>query len=229
MTGRSTEDVPHPTLPGTIQSVQAELEAQGVEALAVQADLLDAAATARLAEAVLAWRGRCDVLVNNAAFTSNGPVLAIPFGRWEKGFRVQVGAPLQLVQALVPGMLERGRGRVLSISTGAATTVQAGLGLYSLTKVGTERLIAQLDLELARPGITFNVLRIEIGVETETYRFVVAAQGTDFVSGGGKVTDFGSPAAIGAQVAWLVGQPDDWSGHVVECKHVAGLGGPDWR
>jgi NAD(P)-dependent dehydrogenase (short-subunit alcohol dehydrogenase family) len=229
VTGRTTEDKPHQVLPGTLEGVRAELEAAGVDALAVQADLMDAAATARMIDEILAWRGRCDVLVNNAAYTSNGPVLDVPFGRWEKAFRVQVGTPLQLVQAFVPGMLERGSGRVVNISTGAATNVQPGLGLYSLTKAGNERLTVQLDLELARPGVTFNSLRIEIGVATETWNYVAETQGMDFVMDGGKVTDIGSPAAVGAQVAWLVRQPGDWSGHIVECREIPGLGGPEWR
>src|SRR6516225_7152952 len=68
--GRSGSASPDPRLPGTVDEM--------------------------VVERALAWRGRCDVLVNNAAFTSNGPIMSVPWRRWQKAFRVQVVAPLQL-------------------------------------------------------------------------------------------------------------------------------------
>jgi NAD(P)-dependent dehydrogenase (short-subunit alcohol dehydrogenase family) len=227
--GRTTEAEPHPALPGTLEGVIGELHDGGVDAIAVQADLLDAESTARMVEQVLDWKGRCDVLICNAAYTSNGPIMKIPFSRWDKAFRVQVSGPLQLAQAFVPGMLERGTGRVVNISTGAASALMPGLALYSVTKTGTERLTQYLDLELGGHGVTFNSLRVEGGVATETWKYVAETQGDEMTSMGGEVTDVGSPASVAAQVVWLVTQPDAWTGRIVECSEVAGLGGPDWR
>src|SRR6516225_4748273 len=77
--GRSGSASPDPRLPGTVDEMVAELATEGVEALAIQADLSDPDLTERIVERSLAWRGRCDVLVNNAAFTSNGPIMSVPW------------------------------------------------------------------------------------------------------------------------------------------------------
>src|SRR5271165_6443164 len=108
LVGRTSDAAPNPVLPGTLEEVAAEMAAEGIEARGIQADLTDKVATAAIVSQTLDWYGRCDVLVNNAAFTSNGPVLDVAWSRWEKAFRAQVVAPLQLCQGFVPGMLERG-------------------------------------------------------------------------------------------------------------------------
>jgi NAD(P)-dependent dehydrogenase (short-subunit alcohol dehydrogenase family) len=227
--GRTTKVRPHQVLPGTLEGVVAELNAEGIDALPVQLDLLDATGTARLVQRVMSWKGRCDVLVNNAAYTSNGPIMEIPASRWEKAFRVQVTAPLQLVQAFVPGMLERQQGRVVNVSTGAATARMPGLALYSVSKAGMEGLTSYLALEIGGQGVSFNALRIEVGVSTETWNWVAETQGDDVTTMGGQVTEIAEPAAIAAQLLWMVRQPAEWSGNIVECGEIAGLGGPDWR
>ena len=118
--GRSTRERPDSFAPGTLEEVEAELAEQDVPVLAVQADLTDPAQVDLVIERTFEWRGRCDVLVNNAAYTSNGSILKVPPRRWQTGFQMQVATPLQLCQAFVPGMLERHNGRVLNVGTRAA-------------------------------------------------------------------------------------------------------------
>src|SRR5262245_15845595 len=127
--GRTTDEAPNALLPGTLESVVAELEAEGIDARAVRADLLDEEQTQSIVDQTLAAYGRCDVLVNNAAYTSNGPILQVPYGRWQKAMRMQVIAPLQLAQGFVPGMLERGVGLVLYIRRRDAWAIDAGMAL----------------------------------------------------------------------------------------------------
>jgi NAD(P)-dependent dehydrogenase (short-subunit alcohol dehydrogenase family) len=224
--GRSTEGAPHPVLPGTLESVAAELEAAGVEARAVRADLLDGDDTARVADEVLGRFGRCDVLVNNAAFTSNGPILDVPWGRWQKGFRLQAVAPLQLAQALVPGMLERGRGRVVNVSTEVSDRLVEGLSLYAVTKLAMERLTAHLHHELGGRGVSFNALHLDRSAATETWRHVYDTQGPEIALAGGDLDDVVAPGLVAAQIEWMVRQPDAWSGQVIASRAIDDLGGP---
>lgn len=224
--GRSREGNPKQVLPGTLESVAAELQELGVDGRWIQADLTDPASTAKVVDQTLAWFGRCDSLINNAAYTSNGGILEVPWSRWEKGFRVQVTAPLQLIQGFVPGMLERGVGRVVNISSDSASRLAEGLALYSTTKLAMERFTDYLHFELGGRGVSFNALHVEIGVLTETWNWVVETQGVERATLGGVVTDTTTPEQVGAQIAWMLGQPDAWSGQIIGCREIAAMGGP---
>jgi NAD(P)-dependent dehydrogenase (short-subunit alcohol dehydrogenase family) len=225
LVGRTRADRPNPVLAGTLDSVAAELEALGVETRLVQADLTDADQTREVVTQTLDWHGRCDVLVNNAAYTSNGPVLQVPWHRWEKAMRAQVVAPLQLVQGLVPGMLDRGAGRVVNISSEAASTLAPNLALYSVSKLAMERLTEYLHLELGGRGVSFNALHVERLVSTEGWKYVYDTQGEEIANMGVPLSEMVSPELLGRQVRWLVERPADWSGHVVSCREVTALGG----
>lgn len=226
LVGRSREGSAHQVLPGTLESVAAELAALGQPGRWVQADLTDPAAARTVIDQTLEWYGRCDVLVNNAAYTSNGGILEVPWGRWEKGFRLQVTAPLQLVQGFVPGMLERGVGRVVNLSSDAASRLAEGLSLYSVTKQAMERLTEYLHHELGGKGVSFNTYHIEIGVTTETWNYVVETQGEERATLGGTVTETTSPERVAAQIRWMLLQPAEWSGQTVTCRQIAAVGGP---
>ena len=182
--------------------------------------------TAEVVERTLDWYGRCDYLINNAAYTSNGGLLEIPWRRWDKGFRMQVTAPLQLIQGFVPGMLERGTGRVVNVSSDSASHLSEGLALYSVTKLAMERFTEYLHFELGGRGVAFNAFHIELGITTETWNYVVATQGEERATLGGTVTETTTPEQMGAQIAWMLAQPPDWSGHIVTCREIAGMGGP---
>jgi len=226
LVGRTRADAPHALLPGTLDSVAAELEAEGVEVLVIQADLTDPDQTQEIVTRTLERHGRCDVLVNNAAYTSNGPILQVPWSRWQKAMRAQVVAPLQLVQGFVPGMLERGSGRVVNVSSEAASTLAPNLSLYSVTKQAMERLNDYLQLELGGRGVSFNVLHIERLVATEGFQYVYDTQGAEIATMGGSVSDLIPPDVVGRQIEWLVRRPSTWSGHIVSCAGVGALGGP---
>ncbi|MGD9793593.1 MAG: SDR family NAD(P)-dependent oxidoreductase [Acidimicrobiia bacterium] len=220
LVGRTREDAPNAVLPGTLDSVLAEMTEQGIEARVVQADLSDVAQTQSIVDATLGWYGRCDVLVNNAAYNSNGPLLTVPASRWEKAMRLQVVAPMQLVQGFVPGMLERGSGRVVNVSSAAAVSLASGLSLYAVSKRAMERLNDYLHLELGGKGVSFNAFRIEKNVTTEGMRHVLATQGEAVVAMGGTL-DLISTEAVAEQLVWMVRRDARWSGHTVTCAQLA--------
>ncbi|HUZ09832.1 MAG TPA: SDR family oxidoreductase [Acidimicrobiales bacterium] len=224
--GRTGDQAPHPTLPGTVESVVAELAAEGVEARGVQADLSDPDATKRIVDETLLAFDRCDVLVNNAAFTSNGPVLEIPWRRWQTAFRLQVVAPMQLCQAFVPAMLQRGSGRVLNVSSGTSQALTPNLALYSTSKLAMERWNEYLHLELGGGGVSFNTLRVDRLVATEGWRHVLETQGEEIATGGAGLAALVTPSQAAEHVLWMLGQPAEWSGQTVGFEDVSRLGGP---
>jgi citronellol/citronellal dehydrogenase len=224
--GRSGQSSPDPRLPGTVEEMVAVLAAAGVEALAVQADLSDPDQTERIVERCLTWRGRCDILVNNAAFTSNGPIMTVPWRRWQKAFRVQVVAPLQLCQGFIPGMIERGEGRVINVSSGAAKSLTPGLALYSTSKQAMERWADYMTLELPGTGVAINTLRVDRIVATEGFQYVLETQGEDVATGGQGMSGVMSSEEAAAHVLWMVAQPLSWTGHTMGFEHIARAGGP---
>ncbi|MCY3967202.1 MAG: SDR family NAD(P)-dependent oxidoreductase [bacterium] len=224
--GRTGADHPDALLPGSLPEVVAALAEEGIEACSVQADLTSSDDIARIVADTLEWHGGCDILVNNAAYTSNGPIIEVPWARWEKGFRVQVVGPMQLCQGLVPKMLERGTGRVLSVSSGASLSLSHNLALYSTTKQAMERWSEYMHLELGGQGVTFNVLRVDSIVSTEGWWHVYNTQGEDIATGGNGLDTLQTPEYAATCAEWMIRQPDDWSGHSTGFKDIEALGGP---
>jgi NAD(P)-dependent dehydrogenase (short-subunit alcohol dehydrogenase family) len=225
--GRSTVERPDKYQAGTLESVVAELKGLGTEAIGVQADLLDPEQVANVIDRTLEWRGRCDVLINNSAYTSNGPILEVVPRKWQNGFQMQVTTPLQLVQGFVPGMFERGYGRVLNIGTRAAREYLDNMGLYGVTKTAQERLTGFLDFEAGGRGVSFNVFCVNTVVTTEGWRTVMEQQGEEIAMGG--ATELVSPDECGAISAWMLRQPSSWSGRSLTIHELRDLMGADAR
>jgi NAD(P)-dependent dehydrogenase (short-subunit alcohol dehydrogenase family) len=213
LVGRSTAERPNRVLPGTLEEAGEEFRADGLEAITVAADLGSPEDTERILEATLGSFGRCDVLVNNAAFMPSGPILKMPWRRWQSVLRINAVAALQLIQGFVPGMLEREWGRVLNVSSGASTGAPADLFMYGSSKTLVDRLTIDLHAEAGGSGVAFNAVRVG-AVATEQWHYsnssgILDRQGT---GRDGAVFD---PAAVGEAFAWLIEQPGDWSGQVL--------------
>jgi NAD(P)-dependent dehydrogenase (short-subunit alcohol dehydrogenase family) len=226
LVGRSGRETPDALLPGTLEEAAGLLAAEGVDARTVQADLGDADATARIVDDTLTWHGRCDVLVNNAAYTANGPIMQVPWRRWQRSFRLQVVAPLQLCQGFVPGMLERGSGRVVNISSGASQALTPNLANYSVSKQAMERWNDYMHLEVGGEEVSFNTLRVDRLVVSEGFRYVLETQGEEIATGGQGLSNSMTSEQAAEHVMWMVRQPASWSGHTVGFADITALGGP---
>ncbi|MDQ1361308.1 MAG: hypothetical protein QOJ44_1685 [Acidimicrobiaceae bacterium] len=226
LVGRTDQHTPQAKLPGTLEEVAGQLADEGIEARTVQADLSDADATQRVVRDTLAWYGRCDVLINNAAFTSNGPMFEIPWRRWQTAFRLQVVAPLQLCQGFVPGMLECGTGRVINVSSGASQALTPNLALYSVSKLAMEHWGEYLHLEAGGHGVSFNTLRIDRLVGTEGFHYVLETQGEEIATAGNGMASVMTSAQAAEHFLWMLAQPAEWSGHTVGFEDITALGGP---
>jgi len=142
-----------------IEAVVAEIEAGGGGALAVPADLADAASPQAIVDAVLERTGRLDVLVNNAA-----AFWLRPFGEYsvediDVHLAVNVRALLLLVQAALPPLRRSPAPAVVNVSSSAAVMYRPGQAVYGLTKAALEHVTKQLASELAPEGIRVNAIR----------------------------------------------------------------------
>jgi short-subunit dehydrogenase len=120
----------------------------------VPADLSERDAPARLAEAA----GAVDVLVANAALPASGRVEDFEPGQIDRALDVNLRAPIQLTRALLPGMIERGRGHVVLVSSLSGKTGSPRSGIYSATKFGLRGFAAGLREDVEPRGIGVSVV-----------------------------------------------------------------------
>ena len=140
-------------LSGRREELLHELRADlGERAEALPADLAERDGPARLAAAA----GEVDVLVANAALPASGRVEDFDPGEIDRALDVNLRAPVQLTRALLPGMLARGRGHVVLVSSLSGRTASPRSGIYSATKFGLRGFAGGLreDLEGTGVGVT---------------------------------------------------------------------------
>ncbi|MDH3681962.1 MAG: SDR family NAD(P)-dependent oxidoreductase, partial [Acidimicrobiia bacterium] len=150
---------------GSISTTVEQITAAGGTAVAIAADLARPDDRQRLAAETTTALGPVDILVNNGAVTYFEPVETFSEKRWQLMFEVQVRAPFELAQLVLPGMRERGRGSILNISSKAALhpepgdeAATTGATVYGMVKAALERFSTGLAAELAGTGITVNAL-----------------------------------------------------------------------
>jgi short-subunit dehydrogenase len=145
----------HVLLSGRREELLEELRMElGERAEALPADLAEPDGPARLAEAA----GAVDVLVANAALPASGRVEDFEPGEIDRALDVNLRAPIQLTRALLPGMLERGRGHVVLVSSLSGKAASPRSGIYSATKFGLRGFAAGLREDVEPRGIGVTVV-----------------------------------------------------------------------
>jgi NAD(P)-dependent dehydrogenase (short-subunit alcohol dehydrogenase family) len=140
-----------------LEAVAAECRALGAGVLTVAGDVAAAADRERLVSLTLDRFGRVDVLVNNASTLGPTPLPQLADTHpeaFEEVLRVNLTAPFRLARALVGGMLLRGSGLVVNVSSDAAVSGYPGWGAYAAAKAGLDGLTRVWAEELASSGVT---------------------------------------------------------------------------
>ncbi len=163
VSARTVEESDH-FLEGTIKQTVKTIKDAGGEAVAIKSNLADEADRRGLIEQATEHYGQVDILVNNAAVTWFVPVVDFSEKRFRTMMDVQVWAPFELAQLCLPGMLERGRGWILNISSHAAIHPNAkapgghGGTVYGMCKAALERFTTGLAQESFGRGVGVNVI-----------------------------------------------------------------------
>lgn len=168
----------HPTLPGSLNETAERLRALGATVAVVAADLTDGDDRARIVpEAVEGLGGPVDILVNNAAAAMYALPSEMPLKRRRITFEVNVHAPLDLAQAVLPAMQERGEGWIVNVSSATASHAAGppfkmdGLasttGMYGASKAALNRETNALAHELWGRGIRVNTVEPRAAVMSE--------------------------------------------------------------
>jgi NAD(P)-dependent dehydrogenase (short-subunit alcohol dehydrogenase family) len=150
-------------LEGSLARTVDAIKEAGGTALAVQANVSEEQDCYRLVEEAERAFDHVDVLVNNAALNYYIPIVDYPTSRWERSFAVNVHAPFILSKAVLPGMIERGAGAIVNISSSSAIgpgrgpypRAQARGGtMYGATKAALERFTQGLAEEVYEHGVS---------------------------------------------------------------------------
>jgi short-subunit dehydrogenase len=122
------------------------------------ADLVEPSAPERLARQVLGEAGRIDLLVNNAGAGGIGALAEQSPAVVDQLLAVNLQAPIQLTRAVLPGMLDRGRGRLVFVTSIAGRLGVREEAVYAAAKAGLDVFAESLRFEVAPRGIGVTVV-----------------------------------------------------------------------
>lgn len=207
-----------------LREVAHDIETAGGTAHVVPADLADRAARSSLLDRVDALGVTVDVLVNNAGFSTTGPVAEADLQRELDQVEVDVAAVVDLTTRWLPGAKQRGRGALLNVASTIAFQPFPGQAGYAAAKAHVLSYTQALAAEMKGSGVTVTALcpgPVETGfvdaaglTEAEAHGAVpkpmwvpaakVAKAGVDGLAKGRTVVVPGAPNRIGAMVAPLL-------------------------
>lgn len=134
-----------------------ELEAAGRNVMASALDVTDPVLVAATVQSVLERFGRIDILVNNAGIVGEVvPVREMSDAEWHRVMSVNLHGVFYCSRAVLPAMLSRKWGRIVSLASVAGKEGNASMAAYSVSKAGVICLTKSLAKEVARDGITVN-------------------------------------------------------------------------
>ena len=146
-----------------LAAAEAELRAQGIEALALQGSVAEADDVRRWLEETIARFGRIDILVNNAGISWGAPTLEMPFEKWREVMDTNLDGTFRLSQAVCRQFtLQGGGGRILNVASiaglaGGRPDELSAIG-YSASKAGVIGLTRTFATHMAPYGIRVNAI-----------------------------------------------------------------------
>jgi len=177
ITARTLASVPDAPLAGSLDETLELIHAFGVPGVAVVADIADGDDRARIVPEVEQALGPIDVLINNAAAAMYMPNAEIPLKRRRLTYEINVHAPMDLAQAVLPGMIRRKQGWIVNISSATSKHPKGPpfdpgfkmgftTGTYGSSKAALERFTTGLAAEVYGDNIAVNTLAPVAAVRT---------------------------------------------------------------
>jgi len=197
------------------ESVAGEIRALGGKALPAPFDITSMEDVQQGVEKIAREVGPVDILVNNVGggvevggnlnckFKDSDPEM------WRKSISIDLLGSLTVLRVVLPGMSERGWGRVVQISSGAGSRGHPmGLAIYGAAKAGIEGALRHIAIEEAKSGVTLNAVALGLMSNNAGRDKVVGdkAVGTGTLAGV-PIGRFVEPSEVGACVVWLTSEP----------------------
>jgi 2-hydroxycyclohexanecarboxyl-CoA dehydrogenase len=184
------------------EAVAEEVRAAGRRALALEADVTDLARVEATTAEVAARLGRLDVLVNNAGWTPNEPFAGSAPETWQKILAINYLGTLNCTRAALAVMMPARRGRIVNIASDAARVGTPREAVYAGAKAAVIGFSKSLAAEVARHGITVNVVS-PATVDTPLLRGMLTPEQIDRREKANPMGRLGQPADVAAAVVFF--------------------------
>jgi 3-oxoacyl-[acyl-carrier protein] reductase len=184
----------------------AEINAEGVRALAVPTDVADEASVKAMVQRTVDTFGKVDILVNNAAIFASvrfthGPHDSIPVDEWDRMFAVNVRGTWLCAREVIPHMRRQGYGKIVNVSSGTASKGTVGMIHYVSSKAAVEGFTRALAREIGgSSGICVNA---------------IAPGNTESETREGQLDDAERQGAIAGRIIHRAELPEDLVGTVI--------------
>jgi len=198
---------------GAAEETAEAVRALGRRAAVVQADISDPEACRRLVREAEQALGPIDIAVANGGVASRpGPIAEMPVEEWHRVLATDLHGCFYTVKAVIGGMLERGRGVILTLSSIGADRCSPGGAPYYVSKAGVNALTRTLANEVASRGIRVNAIAPGL-VMSDMGERMAKAVGPQLVAGiplgrGGEPEEIAKLAIFLASddAAWITGK-----------------------
>jgi 3-hydroxybutyrate dehydrogenase len=202
--------------PGAIEKLRKDLAARhGVKVVYSGADMSKADQIADLVASAERELGSADILVSNAGVQHVAPIENFPDDRWNAIIAINLSAAFHAIKHVVPGMKQRGWGRIINIASAHGLVASAEKGAYVAAKHGLVGLTKVVAIETANSGITCNAIcpgwvltpLVEQQIEAKAAEagIPIAQAKQDLVREKQPMLRYTSPEQIGALAAFLCG------------------------
>jgi NADP-dependent 3-hydroxy acid dehydrogenase YdfG len=141
-----------------LEKLSETLRADGARVLTLELDVTDEAACSAGVSRVASELGPVDILINNAGVMLLGPIVDADTEDWRRMISTNVLGLMYLTHAVVPSMVERGRGDIVNISSVAGRTARAGAGVYNASKWAVNAFSESLRQEVTGRGVRVSLV-----------------------------------------------------------------------
>ncbi|NNM65329.1 MAG: acetoacetyl-CoA reductase [Burkholderiales bacterium] len=180
------------------------MRGQGLDVYASEGNVADWDSTCAAFQKVFAEHGQVDILVNNAGITRDAVFRKMSYDDWDKVMKTNLYSMFNVTKQVIDGMVERGWGRVINISSVNGEKGQFGQSNYSAAKAGMHGFTMALAQEVASKGVTINTIAPGY-IATDMVK-AIRQDVLDKIVATIPVKRLGKPEEVGSLVTWLASE-----------------------
>ena len=177
------------------------MRGQGLDVYASEGNVADWDSTCAAFQKVFAEHGQVDILVNNAGITRDAVFRKMSYDDWDKVMKTNLYSMFNVTKQVIDGMVERGWGRVINISSVNGEKGQFGQSNSSAAKAGMHGFTMALAQEVASKGVTINTIAPGY-IATDMVK-AIRQDVLDKIVSTIPVKRLGKPEEVGSLVTWL--------------------------